>query len=187
MISSPIFVVFYCQLINDESTGMSYKISICYAIIHIMEHILIFETPISCSVKTLFNFHADTNNLTRITPSDMKVEILKLETPLKEGNEAILRIKKGLLSFIWELTFEKVTYPNLIVDVATRSPFRLFRHEHHFIEVDDTQSILRDKVVFSLPWEPLSTIAVWFVKEDMKKMFAYRHEKTVKYLSEIHN
>lgn len=48
-----------------------------------MKHILIFETPISCSVKTLFDFHADTNNLALITPKDTSVEILKLETPLK--------------------------------------------------------------------------------------------------------
>lgn len=143
-----------------------------------MKHTLIFETPISCSVKTLFNFHADTKNLPLITPQDTSVEILKLETPLKEGNQAVLRIKKGWFSFVWELRFEKVTYPHLIVDVATRSPFKLFRHEHHFIEVDETQSILRDEVTFSLPFEPLSIVAVWFVKKDMQKMFAYRHQKT---------
>ena len=143
-----------------------------------MKHTLIFETPISCSLKTLFDFHADTKNLPLITPKDTSVEILKLETPLKEGNEAILRIKKGWFSFVWELTFEKVIYPNLIVDVALRSPFKFFKHEHHFIEVNKSHSILRDKVTFSLPFEPLSAIAVWFVKKDMQKMFAYRHEKT---------
>lgn len=148
-----------------------------------MKHTLIFETPIRCSAKTLFNFHADTKNLPLITPKDTSVEILKLETPLKEGNEAVLRIKKGWLSFVWELTFEKVVYPHLIVDVATHSPFKLFRHEHHFIEVDARHSILRDEVTFSLPYEPLSTVAVWFVKKDMKKMFAYRHAQTIKYLS----
>lgn len=148
-----------------------------------MKHTLIFETPIPCSAKTLFNFHADTKNLPLITPKDTSVEILKLETPLKEGNEAVLRIKKGWLSFVWELTFEKVVYPHLIVDVATHSPFKLFRHEHHFIEVDARHSILRDEVTFSLPYEPLSTVAVWFVKKDMKKMFAYRHAQTIKYLS----
>jgi ligand-binding SRPBCC domain-containing protein len=129
-------------------------------------------------VKTLFEFHADTNNLPLITPKDTSVEIIKLETPLRQGNEAVLRIKKGWLAFTWELTFEKVEYPNLIVDAATRSPFKFFSHEHHFIEVNGSHSILRDVVTFSLPFEPLSSIAVWFVKRDMKKMFAYRHQQT---------
>lgn len=150
-----------------------------------MKHTLIFETPIPCSAKALFDFHADTNNLALITPKDTSVEILKLETPLKQGNEAVLRIKKGWLSFVWELTFEKVEYPYIIIDVATRSPFKLFRHEHRFIEVNATHSILRDVVTFSLPFEPLSSLAVWFVKRDMQKMFDYRHKKTKEAIASI--
>ena len=149
-----------------------------------MKHTLIFETQMPCDVKTLFDFHADTNNLPRITPEDTSVEILKLDTTLKEGNEAVLRIKKGWLAFTWELTFEKVDYPYLIVDVATRSPFKSFRHEHQFIEVNEGESILRDEVTFSLPFEPLSAVVVWFVKKDMQKMFSYRHAQTKAYLSE---
>lgn len=143
-----------------------------------MKHTLIFESQLPCSTKTLFDFHADTNNLPLITPEDTKVEIIKLETPLKAGNKAILRVKKGLLSFVWELTFEEVRFPDLIVDVATRSPFKTFRHEHHFIEVDETHSLLRDKIVFSLPFWPLSIPAAYFVKRDMKKMFDFRHAQT---------
>ena len=62
-----------------------------------MKHTLIFETTIACNVQTLFDFHADTKNLPLITPKDTHVEILKLETPLKEGNEAVLRKKDGSL------------------------------------------------------------------------------------------
>lgn len=143
-----------------------------------MKHTLTFEIPLACSVETLFTFHSDTNNLPLITPLDTTVEVIKLEEVLKEGNIAVLKIKKGILSFVWELVFETVRYPELIVDVATRSPFKAFRHEHHFIKVDETHSILRDKITFSLPFWPLSFIAVWFVKRDMQKMFAYRHQKT---------
>ncbi len=143
-----------------------------------MKHTLTFETFLPCSAETLFNFHADTNNLPRITPPGTTVHILKLKTPLQEGNEAVLRIKKRWLAFTWELTFEKVEYPYLIVDTATRSPFKTFRHEHHFIKRDDTHTLLRDEVTFSLPFEPFSAIALWFVKRDLKKMFAYRHAQT---------
>ena len=59
-----------------------------------MKHTLIFETPIPCSVKTLFDFHADTNNLPLITPKDTSVKILKLETPLKKGITLCYALKK---------------------------------------------------------------------------------------------
>lgn len=148
-----------------------------------MKYTLIYETSLPCNVETLFNFHADTHNLPLITPKDTEVDIVKIETPLKKGNQAILKIKKGFLSFVWELTFEEVLYPHLIIDVATRSPFKMFRHEHHFIAIDEKHSILRDKITFSLPFWPLSVLAVPFVKRDMNQMFAYRHTQTKAYLS----
>lgn len=148
-----------------------------------MKYTLIYETSLACNVEALFDFHADTNNLPLITPSDTEVDIIKIETPLKKGNQAILRIKKGFVSFVWELTFEDVLYPHLIIDVAKRSPFKMFKHEHHFIAIDERHSILRDKITFSLPFWPLSLLVAPFVKHDMNKMFAYRHAQTKAYLS----
>ncbi|MEA2047268.1 MAG: hypothetical protein U9O64_02330 [Campylobacterota bacterium] len=148
-----------------------------------MKHTLIFETTIECDAKKLFDFHADTNNLPLITPQDTEVEIIALQTPLEQGNEATLKITKHTISFIWKLTFEIVDSPHLIVDVASRSPFKMFRHEHHFVAIDEKHSILRDKITFSLPLWPLSMIAVPLVKRDMKKMFKFRHAQTKAYLS----
>lgn len=144
-----------------------------------MKHTLEFETIIDCDVETLFDFHADTNNLPLITPPDTIVTIIKLEEELKEGNTAVLKIQKGLLSFVWELVFEKVVYPHLIVDVATKSPFKTFRHEHHFLKIDETHTLLKDRVTFSLSFWIFSKPIAWFIKKDMQKMFDYRHTKTV--------
>ena len=147
-----------------------------------MKHIFEFETMINCTTEELFRFHADTKNLPLITPSGTSVDIIQLEKELKEGNTALLKIKKGLVSFVWELIFVKVEYPNLIVDVATKSPFKSFRHEHHFSSIDSTHSILKDRITFSLPFGILSTLIVWFIKYDMKKMFKFRHQVTKRIL-----
>lgn len=143
-----------------------------------MKHTIEFETIIECTPEALFAFHEDTNNLPFITPPDTSVEIIDIDKELKEGNMAVLKIKKSLLSFVWELVFEKVEYPSLIVDVATKSPFKSFRHEHQFIKVDENHTLLKDTVTFSLPFGILSTPGVWFVKYDMKKMFKFRHIQT---------
>lgn len=145
-----------------------------------MKHTLEFETTIECSQKELFDFHADTHNLPHITPPEISVEIIKLDEPLQEGNEAILKIKKGLLGFTWELVFDKVT-PALIIDRATKSPFKNFVHEHHFITIDQEHTLLKDQITFELPLAALSNPIAWFIKHDMKKMFIYRHQKTLEY------
>ncbi|MBN2823856.1 MAG: hypothetical protein JXQ76_00920 [Campylobacterales bacterium] len=147
-----------------------------------MKHTLEFETTIECRVQELFDFHADTHNLPLITPPDIQVEIIKLDEPLKQGNEAVLKIKKGLIGFVWELVFEQVT-PNLIVDRAMKSPFKSFVHAHHFIKVDEKQTLLKDVITFELPLAPLSNPVAWFIKHDMKKMFIYRHQKTLEYFA----
>ena len=144
-----------------------------------MKHTFELETIIECTPEILFAFHADTNNLPLITPPDTTVEILKLDKELKEGNFAVLKIKKGLLSFVWELVFEKVKYPRLILDVATKSPFKTFRHEHHFLKIDETHTLLKDRVTFSLSFWIFNRPMAWFIKRDMQKMFAYRHKKTL--------
>lgn len=146
-----------------------------------MKQLLEFESIIKCTSQTLYEFHADTNNLPLITPPGVKVEIIELENGLKEGNRAKLKIKKGLFSFVWELVFETVDPPFLIVDVATKSPFKTFRHEHQFIPLDEKHTLLRDTVTFSLPFGWLSLPVVWFIKGDMKNMFDYRHQKTIEY------
>lgn len=141
-----------------------------------------FETDIACDVQALFDFHADTANLPRITPPDIKVEILHLDTPLRKDGEVRLRIKRGPLAFVWELFFERVEEPAVIIDVATRSPFRHFRHEHRFEAIDETHARIRDIVTFSLPLAPLSKPIEWLIAKDMKQMFAYRHRQTKAFL-----
>lgn len=143
-----------------------------------MKYTFEFETIIECTPERLFSFHADTKNLPLITPPGTKVEIVKLEENLKQGNEAILKIKKGFLSFVWKLVFEKVEYPHLIVDVATQSPFKTFRHEHYFLLLDETHTLLKDRVTFSLSFGFFNRPIAWFIKRDMKKMFEFRHLKT---------
>lgn len=143
-----------------------------------MKHTIEFETIIECTPEALFAFHADTNNLPLITPPDTTVTIIKLDEDLKEGNVAVLKIKKGLLSFVWELVFEKVEYPRLILDVATKSPFKTFRHEHYFLKIDETHTLLKDRVSFSLSFWIFNRPIAWFIKKDMKKMFMFRHTKT---------
>lgn len=148
-----------------------------------MKHSFIYESTIECSAEELFAFHADTQNLSLITPPWIKVDILDYEPPMQEGKRVALRIKKWFISFEWELLFEEVTPPHEIIDRSLRSPFKFFRHSHQFIPINRNRTILKDTVTFALPLQPLSFPFVWLVKYDLKRMFHYRHAVTAKRLS----
>lgn len=129
------------------------------------------------SISDLFAFHLDTNNVVKITPPDTKVEILELEPPLKEGSRVVLKATKFFIPQIWEVRIEKVVAPSLIVDLAERSPFAYWRHEHRFEETAEG-TLMTDRVEFLPPLDPAGRIALPLIHKSLEAMFAYRHETT---------
>ena len=148
-------------------------------------HELYFETPIGVSVEKLFDFHLDTHNLPKITPRDTRVEIIKLPMPMAKDNVIELDITKFFTTQRWEIKIKEFKPPYQITDLALKSPLAYFEHDHIFKKVDENNSLLCDRVRFSLPLYPLSLIALPFVKYDMKKMFAYRHKRTKEILENL--
>ena len=137
-----------------------------------------FESTIETSIEKLFTFHTNTNNLPKITPPWIKVSIVDLTLPLKEGSEISLDIKQYGLTNRWIMQIDKMKSFTSICDLAVKSPFKSFYHERKFESIDDKSSRLTDTITLELPLYPLSAIVIPFIKRDMDRMFAYRHEKT---------
>lgn len=132
---------------------------------------------INCEVSDLFDFHLDTNNLTYITPSDTKVELLTKD--FKPIQSQILRIKstKYFIPMYWEVKIEKIDNPNLLVDLALKSPFAFWEHKHIFIK-HGNMSELKDVITYSLPFGFIGKIFNFLIRKDIEKMFNYRHKMT---------
>lgn len=137
-----------------------------------------FSTEVAVDVQTLYDFHIDTNNLPRITPPWIEVEVISLELPLRKGSAIELDIRRFGFTQKWKMIISELTSPTLVCDKAVKSTFLSFIHYHRFEAVGKTKSVMKDEVIFSLPLYPLSLIAVPFIKKDMKKMFEYRHQQT---------
>lgn len=132
---------------------------------------------INCDIKSLFDFHLDTNNLTKITPTNIKVELLTKD--FKPVVSQILKIKstKYFIPMIWEVKIEKIEEPNLLVDIALKSPFKFWEHKHIFINHGNF-SELKDVITFKMPFGILGDLLSFFVKKDLQNMFDYRHKVT---------
>lgn len=132
---------------------------------------------INCDTKSLFDFHLDTNNLTKITPTNIKVELLTKD--FKPVVSQILKIKstKYFIPMIWEVKIEKIDEPSLLVDIALKSPFKFWEHKHIFINHGNI-SELKDVITFKMPFGILGDLLSFFVKKDLQNMFDYRHKIT---------
>lgn len=143
------------------------------------------ETQIDVPVETLFLFHQNPNNLPLITPKNIQVSLLKLPEPFEEKGIVVLNISKWGITQEWQVELNAVVYPTLIRDVALKSPFKHFVHDHIFKALTPTSSLLCDKISMSLPLAPLSNLILPFIKKDIINMFTYRH-KTTKTILETH-
>ncbi len=132
---------------------------------------------INCDIKSLFDFHLDTNNLTKITPTNIKVELLTKD--FKPVVSQVLKIKstKYFIPMMWEVKIEKIEEPNLLVDIALKSPFKFWEHKHIFINHGNF-SELKDVITFKMPFGILGDLLSFFVKKDLQNMFDYRHKIT---------
>lgn len=78
---------------------------------------------------------------------------------------------------MWEVKIEKIEEPNLLVDIALKSPFAFWEHKHIFIK-HGNMSELKDVITFKMPFGILGDLLSFFVKKDLQNMFDYRHKIT---------
>lgn len=147
-------------------------------------HYVRFSTILSCSQEKAFDFHCDTSNLPLITPPWIDVQIKALSLPLHVKSTIDLIITRFGLPQRWLMEIETLQRPTMVVDRSLKSPFAYFRHEHLFEKIDEHKTMMVDKIVFQLPFWPLSFFMVPWIKKDLEKMFKYRHEKTKALLDE---
>jgi len=138
-------------------------------------------TLIRCEIEDLFNFHLDVNNLKNITPPDTKVTLLNENFIPKEKGILKLKTVKNFIPTYWEVRIDKLESPNLLVDVAIKSPFSYWVHSHVFTKKGNMCE-LKDIVEYKLPLGKFGQLFNFFIKKELDSMFAFRHEITKKML-----
>lgn len=132
---------------------------------------------ISCTIDELFNFHLDSENITKITPHNIKVELLSSDTKAFEGKVIKIKTTKFFIPTYWEVKIEKLKSPSILVDVALKSPFKYWKHQHIFTKKGNVCE-LKDIIEYELPFGILGKIVEPLITHDIQKMFDYRHKRT---------
>jgi len=146
--------------------------------------IIIKKTLIKCTQEELFNFHLDSNNITKITPKNTKVELLSDDTQTYEGKIVKIKTVKFFIPTYWEVKIEKLEKPNILIDIALKSPFKYWKHQHVFTNQGDFCE-LKDIIEYKLPFGVFGKLVNPFLRNDITSMFEYRHEQTKKILEKI--
>lgn len=144
------------------------------------------STIINCDIEDLYEFHLDLNNLKRITSSDIKVELLSENIKPKLNSKIKIKVYKFFIPISWEIKIVRLEKPNILVDLALKSPFLYWEHQHIF-KKHENGVILQDIVNFKLPYGFLGRLFIPLIVKDLEKMFNFRHNKTKKAMEKVIN
>ena len=144
---------------------------------------------IAAPIELVFGFHLDTRNARLISPAGTTVVDVKGVFPVRQGSVVTMRLRLRQrpipLASTWRVRIDALERPTLIVDVAERSPFAHWRHEHAFASLGDDRTLMTDRVTYRLPLGLLGRLANRLVvRRQLARTFAERQRLTRSVLEE---
>lgn len=129
-------------------------------------------------INEVFAFFSSPRNLEEITPPWLRFRIVsKLPIQMREGVEFEYRLKIRAVPIRWRSRITAWDPPCRFVDEQVRGPYRVWIHEHRFIE-DSGGTLCEDNVRYAPPGGALVN---WLlIRRDIHKIFAYRSEQLQK-------
>ena len=125
----------------------------------------------------VFGFFAEARNLEALTPPWIHFQILTpMPIKIQEGTLIDYRLKIHGLPVRWRTEIATWEPPVRFVDTQVHGPYRVWIHEHQFLETEDGTSMI-DTVNYDVLGGTL--IDRLFVRSDIERVFAYRQRKII--------
>jgi len=121
-------------------------------------------------------------NLENITPPNTKVDLINKDFVPHQGGILKIKTVKNFIPTTWEVKIDKIEEPNLLVDIALKSPFKYWKHSHVFTQKGNICE-LKDVVEYELPFGAIGNFFDFFIQKELRDMFDYRHKVTKEILN----
>lgn len=139
--------------------------------VHVLERAQRLPRP----VEHVFAFFADARNLEAITPPWLRFRVATAGTiEMRPGTLIEYRLRLHGLPVGWLTRISEWVPGERFVDEQVRGPYRLWHHTHLF-ERHGGETVVRDRVRYRLPLEPLGAAAhLLLVRRDLARIFDFR-------------
>jgi len=133
------------------------------------------EQWLPCLRERLFAFFSDAFQLETLTPPLLRFEVV---TPppivIRAGTLIDYRLRLHGIPIRWQSEISEWEPPSRFVDRQTRGPYRLWRHEHRFVECDKGTLVI-DHVDYRVTGGRL--VNRLLVAPDLRRIFVFRMQK----------
>jgi ligand-binding SRPBCC domain-containing protein len=139
---------------------------------HRCERHLVIERP----PAAVFEFFASAGNLEKVTPPSVHFRFLETPpTTLAAGSTVRYRLRINLMPVTWVTRITAWDPPHRFADEQLSGPYRTWRHEHAFREIDRGRTLMSDRIDYEVPLRLLGEFArVLFVERQLRHIFDYR-------------
>jgi ligand-binding SRPBCC domain-containing protein len=139
------------------------------------EQLLESETTILASRADVFAFFSEASNLMRLTPPSLRFQILS-PAPIRMQEGALIdyRISLHGLPMRWRTRICSWNPPFAFVDQQLKGPYRKWIHQHTFEEPEPGETLMRDRVLYALPFAPIGDLALPLVRAELEGIFDFR-------------
>jgi ligand-binding SRPBCC domain-containing protein len=144
-------------------------------------HVYARSVEIGADAQQVYEFHLDTRNAPLISPLGATFLSIEGHFPVSEGARVTLKVRQSPIPFAqtWVVRIDELQVGRLVVDVAERSPFAEWRHEHRFAPLGHGRTLMTDHIEYRLPGGPLGRLANRLLaKGQLERMFEVRHART---------
>jgi ligand-binding SRPBCC domain-containing protein len=146
---------------------------------HQFEKSVLFPNP----VDEVFLYHACIDNICRLVPGYININIIDAPCSLKLEDKIRLKVYMYHIPFYWESTIIDYQQNVRFTDSLKRGPFSLWRH-YHLFEPHKEGTLMIDRIEYKLPFSVFGEVVNYFlVKDELGRIFTTRHKKALEHFS----
>jgi uncharacterized protein len=142
-------------------------------------HVFERSVELPAPAAEAFAWHERPGAFERLSPPWTRMEILRRNGTIHDGDTVTLRMRIGPFPVTWELRHCDFIAGRQFCDVQIKGPFKSWRHCHRVEPIDAERSRLTDHIDFEIPLGTLGDALMGRrIARQLSALFDYRHEVT---------
>lgn len=138
-----------------------------------------YQSTIKAPATLVFDWHLDPAAIEKLIPPWEPVTLVGKAGRIDEnGSRTTLKISLlGFIPIYWVAEHRSYQAGQSFQDVQLKGPFAHWCHIHSVASIDEQTCNYIDRIEYAVPCGFCGELlAGWFVRQKLKKMFAYRHQ-----------